>query len=144
MSNEAEFRRRLVRAIQPHCFCEYMSSMNKVGILDTHIIFEGVAVWAELKFFDKWPKRDTSNVLGHRFTGPQLAFMGRVDRNGGRAFGVVGFRDDQRRWCLVLLRRSAINDDGTVTKAVIKSHAGLLLNDQGFAEKFFSAIKGVT
>lgn len=139
MNDEAAFRRQFVNSLRAHCLCEYMSSMNKVGVPDIHIVHRGMAVWPELKFVTSWPKSQEANVLGHRFSGPQLTFLKRVDAQGGLGLGVVGFRDG-RQWKCVALRQWNIRPDGTVTKGQIGRHREMAL-DNGFALAFLTVVE---
>jgi len=139
MSDEAAFRRLFVSSLRPHCLCEYMSSMNKVGVPDIHIVHRGRAVWPELKFVTSWPKSREANVLHHRFSGPQLTFLKRVDAQGGLGLGVVGFRDG-KKWKCVALRQWNIRHDGTVTKSEIERHR-VMSFDNGFALTFLTILE---
>jgi len=133
---ESEFRRRLVRALSG-LHVEYMSSMNRPGIPDIHMIVEGRAFWIELKAFDTWPKRPGSNVLKrHRFTGPQLAFMSAVDEAGGRGLGLIC--DPEGR--VIAVRRHHLADDGALSAIEARRHRGLWLGDPNFAQRFWSLL----
>lgn len=138
---EAEFRRRFVSALRPHCLCEYMSSMNKTGVPDVHVVIDGGrAAWLELKAVDGLPSRDGSNVLGHRFTGPQLAFAARVVRRGAVGAGVIGFKR-QRNWYCALVPLGDIGADGTVTKTVLTTLPAHALAAEFFAPRFLESLK---
>lgn len=139
---EAEFRRRFVASLKTHCLCEYMSSMNKKGVPDVHLIVRGRVFWLELKALEDLPARGNSNILSHRFDGTQLAFLDRVNRNGGDGLGVIGFRDSQRIWHCTTIRRDGINDDGTVTK---DRYLGLrpLAVDHTFGPRFITLINRI-
>lgn len=136
--DESQFRRQLVSELKKvlPC-CEYLSSMNRSGVPDVHAIVDGRAHWLELKFTDKWPVRGPSNVLDHRFTPPQLSFMRRVERAGGRGYGVIGYRiNDSRKTMVAALAVSDINDNGTVTRDQLQSALALDLSDKLFAWAF--------
>lgn len=137
---EAKFRGRFVPALKPHCLIEYMASMHKQGVPDIYILHEGHSYWLELKFVDDMPKRDTSNVLKkHNFTGPQLSFLRRVDDNGGKGRGVIGFRD-QGTWKCLVAGRERIGDDGTLTLAEFNSHEHLVM-DKDFGPRFLDHLR---
>jgi len=138
MSFEAKFRRKLEGALMPHVsLMSYMSSMSKSGIPDEHLIHDGRAYWLELKAVEKWPKKNASNVLKHRFTAPQLAFMRRTDEAKGRGFGVIGWNDGL--WRCIAVRVHRIADDGSISKEEIDKHAVLTL-DPWFHARFLNLI----
>lgn len=129
MSAEAKFRRAFETALRRHSpFLSYMSSMNVAGIPDEYMLVEGRGYWIELKAVSKWPKKPTSNILEHRFSGPQLSYLRRVDRAGGRGFGVIGWQD-QRKWVCACLRAHDIGDDGTVSKLELDRHPHFVVDD---------------
>ena len=137
MSAEAKFRRAFETAIRRHVpLLAYMASMTRAGVPDEYTIVDGRSHWLELKAFDKWPKSPEANVLDHRFSGPQLAFMRRVDAAGGRGLGVVGFGDP---WRCVVVRVHNIGADGTLSRHQIERHRHLVL-DTWFPEKFLTLI----
>jgi hypothetical protein len=143
MSHEAEFRRAWARALAPHTqLLEYMSTMAKAGVPDVHTLVDddgGRAIWCELKAFDHWPKSPEANVLEHRFTGPQRAFMRRVDRAGGRGLGVVGWKE-AGRWQCVVLRAHCLGAEGTVSRAEIERHRPLVI-DALFASHWATLVR---
>lgn len=129
MSAEADFRRAFEAAIRRHIpLLAYMSSMNRAGVPDEYAIVDGRSYWIELKAVAKWPKRETSNVLAHRFSGPQLTFMRRVDAAGGRGLGVVGWQRDGA-WRCVALRVHDIAGDGSLSRADLARARELTLDD---------------
>ena len=135
MSAEAKFRRAFETAFRRHSpFLSYMSSMSVAGIPDEYLLVNGHSYWIELKAVSKWPKKPSSNILEHRFTGPQLTYLRRVDRAGGRGVGVIGWLDD-KKWVCVCLRTHDIGDDGTVTKSELDRHPHLLV-DAWFHKRF--------
>lgn len=136
MSGEEDFRRRFVRALRPRCFCEYMASMTATGVPDAHLVVEGRAYWLELKYTDHWPVRGSSNVLGHRFSAPQLAFLRRVDRAGGRGLGVIGYKKTH----LCVLTPSSIADDGSVSRDRLQEQLSLDLGHKHFADMFLTLL----
>jgi hypothetical protein len=139
MSTEAKFRRAWEAALRRHIpLLAYMASMNREGVPDEHAILEGRCYWLELKAFDGWPKSLDANVLGHRFTGPQLTFLRKVDRAQGRGLGVVGFQVDGV-WNCVCLRVHDIGDDGAVSRREIERHRWLPLDDS-FPHQFLTLL----
>lgn len=112
--------------------------MNRSGVPDLHVVVDGRAHWLELKFTDKWPVRGPSNVLDHRFTPPQLSFMRRVERAGGRGHGVIGFRtnNNSNKTLVATVAVGDINDDGTVSRDQLQSMLALDMSDKLFAETF--------
>jgi hypothetical protein len=122
MSAEADFRRAFEAALRRHTpLLAYMASMNRAGVPDEYLILNGRSFWLELKAVDKWPKKPGSNILGHRFSGPQLTFMRKVDRAHGRGLGVIGWKED-RVWKCASLRVHDIGTDGTVTRDELNRH----------------------
>lgn len=90
--------------------------MNRAGVPDEHMIDDrGRAVWIELKAVARWPVRSPTNALEHRFSGPQLTFMRRVDAAGGRALGVVGW-EHGAGWRCAALRVHDIGAQGTLSR----------------------------
>jgi penicillin-binding protein-related factor A (putative recombinase) len=98
-----------------------------------------LSVWLELKAFGKWPKRDSSNVLEHNFSGPQVTFMKRALKNGGVGAGLIGFQED-RKWKAVFLLPHLIEDNGGVTKHQILRHHSMVVDDL-FHSKLATVIK---
>ena len=115
---------------------DHMASMTGTGIPDMHMIVDGRAYWLELKFIKRWPKSPDANVLEHRFTGAQLAYLRRVDRARGRGLGVVGFEDR-----CVVLRVHDIGDGGTLTRREIDRHRHLRM-DAWFHTRFLTLMTG--
>jgi hypothetical protein len=129
MSAEAKFRRAFETALRRHTpFLSYMSSMNVAGVPDEYMLVDGHCYWIELKAVAKWPVKPTSNILEHRFSGPQLTYLQRVDRAGGRGLGVIGWRDG-RKWVCACLRTHDIGSDGTVTKNELDRHPHFIVDD---------------
>lgn len=135
---EARFRRAFESALRRHTpLLAYMASMTRAGVPDEYMIVDGRSYWLELKAVDgPLPKSPDANVLGHRFSGPQLSFMNRVDRAGGRGLGVVGFPDP---WRCVVVRVGAIGVDGTLSRRVVERHRHLPV-DRWFNERFLTLI----
>lgn len=102
--------------------------MNVAGVPDEYMLDNGHSYWIELKAVSKWPKKPDSNVLEHRFSGPQLTYLRRVDRAGGRGFGVIGWLDD-RKWVCACLRTHDIGADGTISKQELDRHPHLVVDD---------------
>jgi len=98
-----------------------MSTMASAGIPDLHAIVDGRAVWIELKAVVDWPRGPDANVLSHRFTGPQLAFLAHVDRARGRGLGVIGWQEEHK-WLCTILRVHDIGAEGTVSRREIDRH----------------------
>lgn len=137
MKDEADFRRKIVKALRQRArACEYLSSMNRAGVPDVHLIHQGRAYWLELKYTDQWPVRGSSNVLEHRFSSPQLAFMRRAERAGGRGHGVIGFRNTS----VAIIPASDIADNGTVSRDQLQSQLALDLSDNFFADSFLTLL----
>jgi hypothetical protein len=133
--SEARFRRAFELALRQHVpLIQYMASMTQSGISDMYMMFDARAYWLELKFVKRWPKSVDANVLEHRFTGSQLAYLRKVDRARGRGLGVVGFENE-----CVVLRAHDIGDDGTVTRREIDRHRHLRM-DAWFHVRFLSTI----
>lgn len=133
--SEARFRRAFELAIRQHVpLFDYMSSMNRPGIPDVHMIFDARPYWVELKYVRRWPKSPDANVLEHRFTGAQLAYLRKVDRAGGRGLGVIGFEDR-----CVVVRVHHIGEDGTISRREIDRHRALRM-DAWFHERFLPTI----
>lgn len=104
--------------------------MNRAGVPDVHLVHQGRAYWLELKYASQWPTRGYSNVLAHRFSAPQLAFLRRVERAGGRGHGVIGFKSTS----VAVIAASDISDDGTVSRDQLESQLALDLSDVFFAD----------
>ena len=139
MSTEAKFRRAWETALRRHIpLLAYMASMNREGVPDEHAVVDGRCYWLELKALSVWPKSTDANVLKHRFTGPQLAFLRRTDRAGGRGLGVIGFKV-AGIWQCVVLRTHDIGEDGTVSRREIERHRRLALDDY-FPQRFLTIL----
>jgi hypothetical protein len=137
VSHEAQFRRAFEAALRRRVsLLAYMASMMRSGVPDEYLLYEGRSYWLELKAIVDWPKGLDANVLAHRFTGPQLAYMRRVDAGGGRGLGVVGFGDP---WACVVVRVHNLGADGTLTRRQIERHRVLPL-DTWFADRFLNLI----
>jgi hypothetical protein len=141
--DEAWFRKRLMSELrrQTRC-CEYLSSMNRAGVPDVHVVVDGRAFWLELKFTSKWPAREHSNTLDHRFSAPQLSFLRRVTAAGGMGMGVIGFRTDDgssRTWVAAVDARD-LADDGTVSRAALAGSLSLDLGDRDFGSAFLTLL----
>jgi hypothetical protein len=114
--------------------CEYMSSMNRSGIPDLHVVVDGGrSCWLELKFVGQWPADETSNALRHKFSPQQMNFLRRTAKAGGLGMGVVGYKIGRDR-VATFLRQEDIREDGGVTKAQLLSLAGLPMSDRFFPD----------
>lgn len=134
---EKEFRRTFEAAIRRHVpLLEYMASMTRAGVPDEYLIVDGRSYWLELKAVEVSTKKEDANVLSHRFSGPQIAFLERVDRAGGRGLGVVGF---PKPWRCIILRAHDIADDGSLSRREIARHRPLVL-DAWFHTRFITTL----
>jgi hypothetical protein len=137
VADEADFRRKLIKALRQRArACEYLSSMNRAGVPDVHLVHQGRAYWLELKYAGQWPARGSSNVLAHRFSSPQLAFLRRVERAGGRGHGVIGFKSTS----VAVIAVSDISDDGTVSRDQLEGQLTLDLSDIYFADSVLTLL----
>lgn len=110
--------------------------MTREGVPDEYLIVDGRSYWLELKAVDPKTKSADANVLGHQFSGAQTAFLGRVDRAGGRGLGVVGF---PRPWRCIVLRAHDIARDGTLSRREIGRHREIVI-DAWFHTRFLNVI----
>ena len=142
-ADEAWFRRRLMTELrrQTRC-CEYLSSMNRAGVPDVHVVVDGRAYWLELKFTSKWPAREQSNALDHRFSAPQLSFLRRVTTAGGMGMGIVGFRVDgsSKETRVAAFDARDLADDGTVSRERLTGTLSLNFMDPDFAAAFVTLL----
>lgn len=128
---EADFRRAFELALRPHAgFLTAMLTMARAGVPDLHMIDDGGrCFWLELKVVTgAWPRSPDANVLEHRFTGPQITFLKKVDAAGGRGLGVVGWQEG-RRWVCVLLAVGDVGAEGTVSRRQLDARPHLGLDD---------------
>jgi hypothetical protein len=133
---EAKFRRAFERALRSHTpLLEHMASMHRAGVPDEYLL-DGRSYWLELKAVEVKTKSEDANVLEHRFSGPQIAFLRRVDRAGGRGLGVVGFPDP---WRCIVLRVHDIGDGGTLSRREIARHRQMVL-DAWFHIRFLTTL----
>ena len=110
--------------------------MNRAGVPDLHLIHDGQVFWLELKYAGQWPASASANVLAHRFSAPQLAFLRRVERAGGRGHGVIGYQ----RTKVAVIAAGDIADDGTVSRGQLESQLTLDLSDVFFADSMLTLL----
>lgn len=124
--SEADFRRAFELALRPHAgFLTAMLTMARAGVPDLHLIDGGLCFWLELKVVDTWPVSESANVLEHRFTGPQVTFLRKVDAAGGLGLGVVGWREGHK-WVCVFLGVDDIGAEGTIARRQLHDPLTLL------------------
>jgi hypothetical protein len=139
VKSEEDFRIKFQGALKPYCKTWYMSSMTRAGIPDIHVLFDGRAGWFELKFARELPKRDSSNVLDHKFLRQQVEFMKSAVEHGTSALGVIAYGDNK----VALLAPPSIEKNGGVTRGVLLSHRPLIL-DENFGVNFLArALPGI-
>lgn len=91
LSSEKEFRVVYEQELRKAgAFSAYMASMERQGIPDLHVCWNGIMVWQELKFITALPAREGSGILGHRVTGQQRLFLSDVCDQGGLGVVAVG------------------------------------------------------
>lgn len=83
------------------------------GIPDTCLTFNGISIGWEAKYVYALPARNTSKVLKHVVSGPQLTFLTNNVLAGGVGVVVVGSEDD----ALFLTTNSIDPKTGNLTKA---------------------------
>ena len=114
--DERSFRIAYERVLREHgAFYAYMSSMNRHGIPDLFVQHRGIGSWQELKFAEHLSARTKTGALGHKFTGPQRAFLRGVTENAGLGIGVVGHLGASGGVQVSYVFSHEIEDDGQVT-----------------------------
>lgn len=120
-TNEATFKRELREAVKTvygvrvHMW-NTTDKFNK-GIPDTCLTFSSISMGWEAKFITELPMRDTSRVLKHEVSGPQLAFLRNNVLAGGVGVVVIGSEDD----ALFLPSRYIDQHTGNLTKTELFS-----------------------
>ena len=90
---------------------DFMKASDKyqVGVSDFLLWSEGVSTVLEVKFIKEWPKRESSKILSHIFSGPQLTFMHRKEVVGTKAFGLIYHKGEDTMY---LIRSTIIPESG--------------------------------
>lgn len=115
-TNEATFKRELREAVKSvygsavHMW-NTTDRFNK-GIPDTCLTYSSVSMGWEAKFITELPLRDTSRILKHEVSGPQLSFLRNNAMAGGVGVVVLGSEDD----ALFLPSRYIDQNTGNITK----------------------------
>lgn len=80
-----------------------------LGISDFLIWWRGMSAAVEVKFIKVYPKRGSSKLLSHPFSGTQLSFLFEMECSGAFSFGLVGVDCEKR---LYLVPREEIPKTG--------------------------------
>ena len=116
--DERSFRIAYERVLREHgAFYAYMSSMNRQGIPDLFVQHRGIGSWQELKFAEHLSSRTKTGSLGHKFTGPQRAFLRGVTENatGGVQVSYVFSHEIEEDGQVTVGRIMDITADGRTT-----------------------------
>lgn len=136
MKNETDFRQRVEKLLKDECAVYYMSSMNRAGIPDLHVIYDQVCGWFELKFVQSLPKSPQARVLDHTLSGGQRRFLKAASGRGIQALALVGYLIDDEPQA-VCIPYQDFDEKGNIRKETLLSYDPIPV-DNSFARVFLS------
>ncbi len=92
-SFKTEFKDSLTRFYGDEIFMWSPSDKFRAGISDLQISCRGGLLAVEFKFIKEIPKRETTNVLIHEVSTPQIMFIKNLRRTGNNGVIIIGTPD---------------------------------------------------
>lgn len=117
MKNEHEFNSYLAkefRKLTPDLKCLKASDKFSIGVSDFLLWYRSKSVAMECKFIKAFPKKPTTDVLSHKFEGPQYSFLQQISMTGSHSYGLVGVASEKKMYLIPIY---SLHKDGNYTLA---------------------------
>jgi hypothetical protein len=89
------FLSKQLKKFSPQVHTIKISDKFTAGISDFLIFCNHKSLGLETKFEKAFPKRETSQVLSHSFSGPQITFLESLALTGNMGYGVVCIEEEE-------------------------------------------------